>query len=116
MRRCGAVTRLLGALGCLVLLFLGVLPAVAAPGLTASLDRDTVAVGESVTLTLTFEGVSPKGPPTLPRLPNLQVSYAGQSSAFSLVNGESTSSTLWLPPSQAKSLFPAFKPWCKAKP
>src|SRR5438876_10949076 len=61
--------------------------AVAAPGtMTAHLDRATVAVGESVTLTLTFEGVSPKAPPNLPPLANLQASFAGQSSSFTFVN------------------------------
>ncbi len=63
-----------------------------AASLTAHLDRESVAVGESVTLTLTFEGVSPSAPPGLPGLPNVQASYSGQSSAFSFVNGQSTSS------------------------
>jgi hypothetical protein len=61
--------------------------------MTASLDRQSAAVGESVTLTLTFQGVSPSAPPGLPALPNLQVAYSGQSSSFSFVNGESTAST-----------------------
>ncbi len=65
----------------------------AAPAtLTAHLDRESVAMGECVTLTLTFEGASPKGPPGLPALPNVQASYSGQSSSFSFVNGESTAS------------------------
>src|ERR1051326_4032954 len=74
-------------------LFLLPLAALPAPGsFTAQLDRDSVAAGESVTLTLTFEGVSPKGPPNLPGLPNIQASYSGQSSSFTIVNGETTSS------------------------
>src|SRR5882724_6295009 len=61
----------------------------AAPSMTARLDRDSAAVGESVTLTLTFEGVAPKGPPNLPPLAGVQTSYSGQSSAFNFINGES---------------------------
>jgi len=63
----------------------------AAPGLTASLDRNVVPVGESVTLTLTFEGGAPNSAPTLPALPNLTVQSIGQSSEFTIVNGQSTS-------------------------
>jgi len=64
----------------------------ATPSMSARLDRDSAAVGESVTLTLTFEGVSPKGPPNLPPLAGVQASYSGQSSAFNFINGESSSS------------------------
>ncbi len=65
--------------------------ALLAATLTATLDRDTVAVGEGATLTLVFEGGAPKNPPPLPRLQNLRVTYSGQSSQFSWVNGQSTS-------------------------
>src|SRR5580765_1350884 len=73
-RRAPAAT---GLLACLLFLFLGeeAFPA----SMTAHFDRDTVAVGESVTLTLTFEGVTPSAPPNLPPLPNAQISYSGQS-------------------------------------
>jgi hypothetical protein len=60
--------------------------------MTAHLDRETAAVGETVTLTLTFEGVSPKAPPNLPPLSNVQATFSGQSSSFTFVNGESTAS------------------------
>src|SRR5438094_642496 len=51
--------------------------ALAAPAtLTAHLDRESAGVGETVTLTLTFEGVSPSAPPNLPQLPNIQASYS----------------------------------------
>lgn len=59
---------------------------------TASLDRDTISMGESATLTLTFEGGSPKNIP-MPTIPNLQITSAGQSSQFNFVNGQ-TSSTV----------------------
>src|SRR6266404_4364620 len=79
-----------GWLACLLFLFMA--GAAFPASMTAHFDRDTVAVGESVTLTLTFEGVSPSAPPSLPPLPNAQVSYSGQSSSFNFVNGVSTSS------------------------
>ena len=41
-----------------------------------SLDRDTVVLGETVTLTFTFEGASPGGMPQLPAIPGLQVAGA----------------------------------------
>src|SRR5258707_12440197 len=72
---------------CLLLAMCGL----AAPAsMRAELHRDNAAVGESVTLTLTFEGVSPKAPPNLPALPNVQANYSGQSSSFTFVNGESS--------------------------
>lgn len=63
----------------------------AAPGFSATLDRNVVPVGESVTLNLVFEGISPAGPPQLPNLPNLSFAGVSQSSSFSFVNGQQTS-------------------------
>ncbi len=62
-----------------------------AASLNATLDRDTVSVGDAATLTLTFEGATPKNPPSLPGVQDLRISYGGQSSQFSWVNGESKS-------------------------
>lgn len=59
---------------------------------TASLDRDTVTVGETVTLTLKFEGGTPKAIPSPPPIPNLQVVNAGNSRNISIDNGQFTSS------------------------
>jgi hypothetical protein len=58
---------------------------------TASLDRDTIALGESATLSLTFEGGSPKDVPLPPNVPDLQISYVGPSSQFSFINGQTKS-------------------------
>ncbi len=58
-----------------------------AASFTATLDRDTVNVGESVTLSLNFEGGAPKTTPTLPAIPNLRVSNPSQSSQVSIING-----------------------------
>ncbi|HTY87647.1 MAG TPA: BatD family protein [Candidatus Acidoferrum sp.] len=60
---------------------------------TASLDRDTIALGESATLALTFEGSQPKGTPQITSVPGLQIAYVGPSSQFSFINGQ-TSSTI----------------------
>ncbi len=79
-----------------VLLFPVVLFVVAArldaASFTATLDRDTITLGENATLTLTFEGGSPKDIP-MPTIPNLQISSAGESSQFNFINGR-TSSTV----------------------
>ena len=78
-------------------LYLGILLSLAltfaanAASFTASLDRDTITLGESTTLTLTFEGGDPGGAPNLPPIPNLQVGGVGQSSQISVVNGQVSS-------------------------
>ena len=62
---------------------------------TASLDRDTITLGESATLGLTFEGGSPgtePGAPAMPPIQGVQVVYIGPSSQYTLVNGQATSS------------------------
>jgi hypothetical protein len=56
----------------------------------ASLDRDTIALGESATLSLTFEGGSPKNAP-LPDVPDLQIVNSGNSQNFSILNGQMNS-------------------------
>jgi oxygen tolerance protein BatD len=65
--------------------------ALAAPSVTASLDRDTIAMGESVTLTLAFQDANPRGTPNLPAIPNVSVAGVAQSSEFTLVNGQTQS-------------------------
>jgi hypothetical protein len=66
-----------------------------AADLTATLDRDTVSVGESATLTLTLEGGSPKDTPVPPSIPHLRIGYGGQSSQYSWVNGQSSSTVTY---------------------
>ena len=77
--------------GLVVALWLFCQQAAAAPGFSASLDRNVVPVGESVTLNLIFEGLSPAGPPQLPTLSNLSFVGVSQSSSFSFLNGQQTS-------------------------
>src|SRR5262245_16373260 len=64
---------------------------VRAAQLTASLDRDTITLGESASLSLTFEGSQSEGAPNLPQIPHLQITYNGQSSQVSFVNGQVSS-------------------------
>jgi hypothetical protein len=70
---------------CLLLLWALVTPARAA-SFTASLDNDTLTLGQSATLSLAFEGGSPQNVPT-PSVPGLQISQAGTSQNVSWVNG-----------------------------
>lgn len=44
-----------------------------AASFTASLDRDTITLGEQATLTLTFEGGQPQNNLTIPSVPGLQI-------------------------------------------
>lgn len=60
---------------------------------TASLDRDTLTLGESANLTLTFQGFqggSAPPTPSLPVVPNLQIAYAGPFQQRFEVNGQVT--------------------------
>src|ERR1039458_6070027 len=71
---------------------------------TASLDRDTIALGENATLSLTFEDGSPRNVPMPSNVAGLQIAYVGPSSQFSFVNGETKSTVTYnftLTPRQA---------------
>jgi hypothetical protein len=60
---------------------------------TASLDRDTITLGESATLSLTFEGGQPASVP-IPEVPGLQMQQVGNSSqTTSDFNGHGSSVT-----------------------
>lgn len=74
---------------CLLLLWLGATP-VGAASFTASLDNDTLTLGQSTTLSLAFEGGSPRSVPT-PSVSGLQISQAGTSQNVSWVNGAMSS-------------------------
>ena len=66
---------------------------ISAATFTAALDRDTITLGESATLSLTFSGTSQQNVPTLPPISNLQFGYVGPSSQITIINGQ-TSSTV----------------------
>ena len=58
---------------------------------TASLDRSTVSVNESATMSLKFEGGLPADVPAMPNVPGLSIASIGQSSQFNFINGQSSS-------------------------
>ena len=61
-----------------------------AANFTASLDRDTITLGESATLSLAFEGGQSRNVPT-PNVPGLQIVQTGTSQNVSFVNGAMSS-------------------------
>ena len=63
-----------------------------AASFTASLDRDTLTLGEQATLSLKFEGVQPPDAPSMPGIAGLKFQYVGPSSSFSFINGQTSSS------------------------
>ncbi len=63
-----------------------------AASFTASLDQDTITLGEQATLSLKFDGVQPQNAPALPAVPGRQFQYVGPSSSFSFINGQTSSS------------------------
>src|SRR5437660_180579 len=70
---------------------------------TATLDRDTIVLGETVTLSLKFENVQPSGLPKLPTIPGVQVAGGVGSSTESRVeNGAMTSITTYTVPLAAQ--------------
>ncbi|PYJ98214.1 MAG: hypothetical protein DME23_12780 [Verrucomicrobia bacterium] len=73
----------------------GAASAALAATFTASLDRSTAAVNETVTLSLTFEGGTPADAPPSPSAPNLSINYVGQSSQFNFINGRSSSTLVY---------------------
>src|SRR5262249_23068671 len=81
----------LGALVLLPILFTLSGGTALAAALSASLDRDTVALGETVTLSLTFDDANPGSTPSLPNIQGVSVAGAGQSRSFTVVNGQATS-------------------------
>jgi hypothetical protein len=61
-----------------------------AASFTAALDSDTITLGQSATLSLTFEGGQSKNVPT-PSVPGLQITQTGTSQNVSFVNGAMSS-------------------------
>ena len=66
--------------------------ALRAASFTATLDRETVTVGETATLSLTFEGGEPRSMPAPPQLPNLQIAGSGTSHNMRIENGQVSAS------------------------
>jgi|TARA_B100002003_G_scaffold160922_1_gene149424 hypothetical protein len=59
---------------------------------SASLDRASTSIGESVTLSITCIDFSPSSQPVMPSIPGLRFASAGTSRQFQFVNGKRTSS------------------------
>ncbi len=59
---------------------------------SASLDRSTTSVGESVTLAIVCTDFSPTSQPVLPSIPGLRFANAGTSRQFQFANGKRSSS------------------------
>lgn len=74
-----------------------------AASFTASLDRETISLGETATLSLSFEGGQPKNIPS-PQVSGLQIQGGDQSSQISIINGRANSTftyTFSLTPQQS---------------
>ena len=83
------------AWGFLLGLVFAAAPAFAA-SFTASLDREMISLGETATLSLAFEDVSPDSVPSPPAISNLQINYVGPSSQHSIINGQVSSSVRYV--------------------
>lgn len=59
-------------------------------GFTASLDRDTISLGETATLSLSFQDGQPKNVPQ-PNASGLQIAQTGNQTGYSIVNGAMSS-------------------------
>jgi hypothetical protein len=77
-------------LNTILILFLCLGLVARAASFTASLDSDTITLGQSATLSLTFEGGQSKNVPT-PGVPGLQITQTGTSQNVSFVNGAMSS-------------------------
>ncbi len=81
---------------------------VQAATLTAQLDRNMVPLGESVTLSLIFEGGAPAGSPNLPALPGMRVHPGGGPiRQIEDINGQRSDKTIFnyvLEPTQVGNL------------
>jgi len=63
-----------------------------AASFTTALDRDTMTLGEQVTLSLKFDGVQLQDAPDVPAIAGLDVQYIGPASSVSIINGQVSSS------------------------
>lgn len=55
---------------------------------TATLDRDTMTLGENATLSLSFVGGTPRSVPSPQDIPNLQIDFSGNSQEITTINGQ----------------------------
>jgi tetratricopeptide (TPR) repeat protein len=84
-----------GGLALACLLAIGAWPAAAAPTFQTSLDHDTVSLGETVTLSMTFNESAPSAPPSVPPIAGLRFGMTGSSQQTTIVNSEVTFSSVY---------------------
>src|SRR5687768_8258 len=78
-----------------------------APGVRAQVDRSTVAVGESFTLSIIIEGVAAAGAPNLPGIAGINLGAVSQRDEFVFENNQATTKQVFdyqLIPSQPGDL------------
>ncbi len=61
----------------------------------ASIDRDTMSLGEAATLSVACSDGEPQGPPAAPDVPNLEIRYLGRSSQVRIDGGQVASSVTY---------------------
>jgi BatD DUF11 like domain len=82
-------------------LIVALLPGVAgagsapAPRFTVTLDRNSIVLGEAVTLTLSFEGAQPQEISPLPQVDGLRVASAVSSGFNSTMAADGTTTSIW---------------------
>jgi len=69
-------------------------PAVAAQ-FEATLDRDTISLGETVTLSMTFNGGSPSAPPNVPTVAGVRFGAMSQITQHQNINGQVSDSVIY---------------------
>ena len=67
----------------------------AAPGVRAQVDRSTVQVGESLTLSIVIEGLQARVAPTVPPIPGLNAAGLSQRSEYVIENGQNSSKQIF---------------------
>ena len=64
-------------------------------GFQATLDRNTISIGEQAALSVTCNNFTVPTPPQLPPIPNSQVQYVGKGSSVTILNGQVNQQTTY---------------------
>ncbi|HUS34966.1 MAG TPA: BatD family protein, partial [Verrucomicrobiae bacterium] len=75
---------------CIHFIFLLCVCASSFAAVSATLERDTIVVGDSVTLQIQIQDATPQSQPVFQPQPNLSIEYTGAGRQFTIVNGRST--------------------------
>jgi tetratricopeptide (TPR) repeat protein len=71
------------------------LPAAAAPQFEASLDRTTISLGETATLSMSFTEKGPEFAPNVPPIEGIRFGASGSSESISILNNQYTSTSIF---------------------